>query len=63
MASFPLQINRVSKATVGLDECVLTFPHLGLEGFLPTIQHWVQATRAARMMASRRRHRAHDLPM
>ena len=62
MASFPLQINRVSKATVGLDECVLAFPHLGLEGFLPTIQHWVQATRAARM-ASRRRHRAHDLPM
>ena len=30
---------------------------LGLEGFLPTIQHWVQATHAARM-ASRRRHRA-----
>ena len=49
--------SKVSKAAVGLDECVTSFTRLGLEGFLPTIQHWVQATHAARM-ASRRRHRA-----
>eukprot|EP00964_Phaeocystis_antarctica_P025421 scaffold14290_cov63-Phaeocystis_antarctica.AAC.1 len=48
--------SRISKAAVGLDECVSAFPHLGLEGFQPTIQHWVQATHAERM-ASRRRHR------
>ena len=41
---------------MGLDECISAFTRLGLEGFLPTIQHWVQATHAARM-ASRRRHR------
>ena len=52
--------SRISKANVGLDECVWAFPHLGLEGFLPTIQHWVQATHAERM-ASRRRNRAHLL--
>eukprot|EP00964_Phaeocystis_antarctica_P043781 scaffold25119_cov63-Phaeocystis_antarctica.AAC.1 len=51
---------RISKAAVGLEECVSVFPHLGLEGFLPTIQHWVQATHAERM-ASRRRHRVHPL--
>jgi len=50
--------SRVSKAAIGLDECVWAFPHLGLEGFSPTIQHWVQATHAARI-ASRRRQRAH----
>jgi hypothetical protein len=33
---------RVSKAAVGLDECVGAFPRLGLESLLPTIQHWVQ---------------------
>jgi len=49
--------SRVSKAAVGLDECVRAFPQLGLDAFLPTIQHWIQATHAARM-ASRRRHRA-----
>ena len=59
MASFHLQASRISKAAVGLDECVCAFPHLGLDGFLPTIQHWVQATHAART-ASRRRHRVHD---
>ena len=54
------ETSRISKANVGLDECVWAFPHLGLEGFLPTIQHWVQATHAERM-ASRRRNRAHLL--
>ena len=53
-----LQTSRISKAAVGLDECVWAFPRLGLEGFLPTIKHWVQATHDARM-ASRRRHCAH----
>ena len=52
--------SRISKANVGLDECLSAFPHLGLEGFLPTIQHWVQATHSERM-ASRRRHRVHLL--
>ena len=52
--------SRISKAAVGLDECVSAFPHLGLEGFQPTIQHWVQATHAERM-TSRRRHRKHLL--
>jgi len=60
--SFHLQTSRVSKAVVGLDECVLAFPHLGLEGFLPTIRHWVQATHDARI-ASRRRQRANNLPV
>ena len=49
MAAFiAMESSTLAKAAIGLDECLAAFTSLDLVSFVPTVQHWLQATTSTR---------------